>query len=427
MRKPTLWSVKTRYLCSLLFISTTHAASIVAVVPSSSSPIAISPTGFTYVSYTAKNNTSKTLSGLTIDPKYGAGSKPLNVYLSSNSCTNTILTPGASCTFIVAIQGVNQDTELTLMPRTCAYNGTVCSIPLLTNRINVVATKRLPSSTFPVPYAGTFYPIYNAGAGQWLPPNQSPIPPFKRVSAIFVAFAHAYPQQKGAIFDFEKGQPAEPQRLALLVQSARAANPNLKIIISLGWGKKDWTYISNDYQNQANIFVPSVIQFIRTNHLDGLDIDDESIGSSSGFISQAYFDGVIANLRNALNYASLQDNKPYYLTITPAGNNTVPGGLDGTQVDKQNAKSFDLINIQSYFDEEFAKDFLHSLIKIGYPKQQIANGIDTQKSCSPVYPSYISLAGLFNWNMTQDSICANYANTEIIANLVGYYGGLLRY
>lgn len=174
------------------------------------------------------------------------------------------------------------------------------------------------------------------------------MPPFSKVSALFVAFAHTYPYQNGALFTYEAGQPSEPSRLALLVKTARAANPNVKIIISLGWGKNDWSYINNDYIHHANIFVPSVIQFIRTNQLDGLDIDDESIGSSTGSISQEHFDGVIANLRNALNIASLQDKKPYYLTITPAGNNTEPGSIVGTQISKLNSKSFDLINIQSY-------------------------------------------------------------------------------
>lgn len=412
--------MKKYVLFGLLSLSAAQASSIIDVVPASTSPIVISPTGFTYIAYTARNNTSKALSNLTIEPAYGATAN-MNVSLSSNSCTTT-LAAGATCSFAVSLQGMNQPTELTLTPRICVSNRAVCSVPVLNNRIKVVATKKLPSSQFPLPYAGTFYPIYNSGAGQWLPPNQAPIPPFNRVSAIFVAFAHAYPKQNGAIFTYEAGQPDEPARLALLVKSARAGNSNLNIIMSLGWGKKDWAAINNDYVNHANIFVPSAIQFIRSNKLDGIDIDDESIGASSGSISQTNFDGVVANLRNALNYASLQDGKPYYLTITPAGNNDEPGGIENTQVDAQNAKSFDLINIQSYFSEDFARDFFNALVAIGYPKKQIANGIDTEQNCSPLYPPYIGLAGIFNWNMTKDSTCSNFANTVTIANLVGYYG-----
>ena len=104
-------------------------------------------------------------------------------------------------------------------------------------------------------------------------------------------------------------------RLALLSQIARSVNPDIKIIISLGWGKNDWDYINQDYINRANLFVPSVIQFIRSNKLDGIDIDNEEIGGTSGSISQTNFDGVIANLRNALNYASLLSHILHFLTI----------------------------------------------------------------------------------------------------------------
>jgi hypothetical protein len=408
--------------CGLLSLTAAaQAASIVEITPSSSSPIAISPTGSTYVSYSAKNNTSKVLREITIEPGFGITKNALKTSLINTTCTT--LAAGASCSFIVSIQGAGQNSQSSLTPRICAYKGATCSVPVARNRIPITATTSLPSSKFPRPYAGTFYPIYNSGVGQWLPPNQAPFPPFNRVSTILVAFAHVYKQQNGAIFTYERGQTEQSTRLALLVQSARAANSNIKILMSLGWNQNDWGSINTDYVNHANIFVPSVIQFIRTNNLDGIDIDDESIGGTTGSIPQANFDGVIANLKNALNYASLQDGKPYYLTITPAGNNSEPGGIGDTQVDALNAKSFDLINIQTYFDEAWAEEFFDALVALGYPKTQIANGVDVELSnCNPDFPPYIGLAGLFNWNMTRDSTCSNYANTITIANIVGYYG-----
>lgn len=415
------------FLISLLGISTAQAAAIVDIIPSSTSPIALSSTGSTYLTYTITNKTSKTLSSITIEPNYGVSGNPLKIFLNNNSTCNGTLAAGASCTFVTSIQGLNQSITTTLMPRVCAFNGAICSMPILRNRVNVLATRALPDSTFPTPYAGTYYPIYNSGIGEWVPPNQSPIPPFNDVSAVFVAFAHAYPEGNGAVLDYEDTQPDEPARLALLSQSIRTANPNAKILISLGWEHLDWEYINTDYVNNANLFVPSVIAFIRSNQLDGFDIDNEGIGDDgpggTGIISQENFDGVIANLRNALNYASLQDGKPYYLTITPAGNNVSgEGGLTGTQVDALNAPSFNLINIQSYYngDPNFGTNFYNALIGIGYPKKQIANGIDTGVSCSPTYPDYIGLAGMFNWNMTADSACNNYTNTQTIADLVGY-------
>ena len=270
-------------------------------------------------------------------------------------------------------------------------------------------------------YAGTYYPIYNSGVGQWIEPTDSM--PFEKVSMIFAAFAHAYTQGNGAVLAYEQGQPEEPVRLPQLEQVARQKNPRIKILISLGWGHGDWGYIADDYANDANLFVPSVIQFIRDNGVDGLDIDDEDIGvdGETGDISQQAFDGVIANLRQALDAASSADGKQYYLTITPAGNNDDTGGLADTQVDAQNAPMFDLINIQSYFDPKWGLEFLRALKSIHYPPRQIGTGIDTEMTkCAPKFPPYQGLAGLFDWTMSADSICDNFKFTREIARRVGY-------
>jgi chitinase len=269
---------------------------------------------------------------------------------------------------------------------------------------------KMSRAPFPTPYAGTYYPIYNSGVNQYIPPTTDM--PFDKVSAIFVAFAHAYPvgDTGAAELQLEQGQPEEPARLALLTSVARQVNPGIKILISLGWGHNDWTYISNDYTSGANNFPASVVALIRQYQLDGFDIDDESINGSSGSISQPDFDAVIQNLRNALDAASAADGKPYYLTIAPAFGNA--------QVDNTNMSCFDLINAQCYggaFPENFTS--------LGYPLAQIAWGINTE-GCTPDYPDpsqYQGLAGIFNWTMSADSAC-NYKYTQQIASDVGYSG-----
>jgi GH18 family chitinase len=267
-------------------------------------------------------------------------------------------------------------------------------------------------AAFPTPYAGTYYPIYNSGVNQYIPPT--PDMPFNKVSAIFVAFAHAYPigGTSAAELLLEEGQPEEPIRLSGLTSVAREVNPGIKILISLGWGKNDWTYISADYTSRANQFPASVVAFIRQYQLDGFDIDDESINGESGSISQPDFDAVIQNLRSALDSASAADGKPYYLTITPAGGST--------QVDSVNMGCFDLINVQCY-GGSLPNDFTG----LGYPLAQIAWGINTE-GCTPDYPSnsqYQGLAGIFNWTMSADSAC-NYKYTQQIASDVGYSAGM---
>jgi chitinase len=281
-----------------------------------------------------------------------------------------------------------------------------------------ISTPQSPSPA-PVPplhFAGTFYPLYNAGIKQWIEPTAAM--PFERVGEIFAAFAHAYPQGKGATLAFEAGQRDQAQRLRTLVVTARKKNPHVRILISLGWGKRDWTYVSNDYVNQAGFFVPSVVRFVRENDLDGFDIDDEGIGGESGVITQPAFDAVASDLRRALDAAAAKDRKRYYLTITPAGNNDDTGGLRHTQVDAENAADFDWIGIQSYYDQAWGEEFEAELRSAGYPPQRIVPGINTE-DCAPVFPEYAGLGGLFNWTMSADSAC-HFKYTRQIARDVGY-------
>jgi GH18 family chitinase len=266
----------------------------------------------------------------------------------------------------------------------------------------------MSSHAFPTPYAGTYYPIYNSGPNQYIPPT--PEMPFTRVSAIFVAFAHAYPTGigQGAQLQLEEGQPDEPARLQLLGSVARQVNPNIKILISLGWGHNDWTYISDDYTSATNNFSSSVVALIREYGLDGFDIDDEEIGGSSGSISQPDFNAVIQNIRNALDAAGRADGKTYYLTIAPA--------FGTAQITRDNMGNFDLINAQCYGGSTPSQ-----FIELGYPARQVAWGINTE-GCHPTYPrpsEYHGLAGIFNWTMSADSVC-DFRYTRQIASDVGY-------
>lgn len=261
------------------------------------------------------------------------------------------------------------------------------------------------ASPFPTPVAATYYPIYNSGIGQYMVPTLDM--PFNKVSTLFIAFAHTYPKGNGAILTFEDTQPDEINRLPLLVKIAKQVNPKIKLLISLGWEHNDWTYINNDYVNNANQFIPSVIKFIRTYQLDGFDIDDEGINGSSGYIPQENFDAVIKNLKTALDQASEEDKKPYYLTITPA--------FGKANVNTHNMSYFDLINTQNY-GGSYPSDFTG----MGYPAKQIAQGIITD-GCNTKLPTTQEFAGIFSWNMTSDSNC-RYYYTNKIAEIVGYGG-----
>ena len=266
-------------------------------------------------------------------------------------------------------------------------------------------------------YAGTFYPLYNSGPGQWIVPTSSM--PFDKVSDILVAFAHAYPKGKGATLEFEENQPKEAARLAQLEHVARAKNRHIKILVTLGWGHRDWDYIAHDRANKAGLFVPSVIAFLKSNHLDGFDIDDESIGwPDTGTISQHDFDAVVGELRHELDKASAPGHT-FYLVITPAGDSDEPGGIDRTQIDAANVKKFDWINLQTYWSSIWSENMIDALTALKYPRERIAVGVNTER-CHPDFPySYDGLKGIFNWNMSGDSAC-KFTYTKQIATDVGY-------
>ena len=293
-----------------------------------------------------------------------------------------------------------------LIAQTSKFNGIIL-ITFIS--VTVFAFKSFPS-TMTVPQAGSFYPIYNNGTSQYIPPTLTM--PFNKISTLYVAFAHVYPDTKsGAIkLEFEKGHPGqlqESKRLALLVRTAKIVNPNIKIIISLGWGKSpsDWSYISEDYTSGKNNFPKSIVNFIRTNHLDGFDIDDESVFD----ISQANFDTVAGNIKKALNKASWKDNKDYYFTITPA--------FGKANVDTSNMHNFDMVNAQNY-----GGTTEQVFVKLGVPKEKITVGVNSEASCSSQnFPDHKGLAGIFNWSMSADSNCEPSFNiTNAIANDVGY-------
>jgi chitinase len=57
---------------------------------------------------------------------------------------------------------------------------------------------------------------------------------------------------------------------------------------------------------------------------------------------------------------------------------------------------------------------------IKYPLKQIAHGINTE-SRNPNFPRrYRDLGGIFNWDMTADSVCSNFKYTLKIAQDAGY-------
>lgn len=282
----------------------------------------------------------------------------------------------------------------------------------------------------PTPYAGSYYPLYNKGNNQYIVPNK--LMPFKQISAVFAAFAHAYPtsfegdQVTSSALALEAGQPWEPVRLAGLVTTAKAVNSKILVFITLGWGKNDWNFIAADYQNFKRSpentfqFAQSIVDFIRVYQLDGFDIDDENLPGLSGSIDQDSFDGVIYEIRKALDSAGLQDKKTYYLSITPSINGG--NGSDNiAMINNDNIVHFDLINTQNY--DSYGTSYNDFSGFTNAKSSMFAYGINSElgpnEASNLTNDDYKGLAGIFNWTLSADSNY-DYSNTKVIAADVGY-------
>jgi GH18 family chitinase len=248
--------------------------------------------------------------------------------------------------------------------------------------------------------------------------------PFDKVSMVFFAFAHAYPLdrhdwRKGAELRFQDGQPDQAGRVRQVMDIARHVNPKIQFMISLGWQMNDWSYISADYVFGVNNFPASVAKMVRDHGFDGFDIDDEGIGeppvppnpcgSPSGCITQADFNGVVANIRRSLDGTVRRGAQPPFLSITPASG--------AGHVSKENVPNFDLFNPQTY-----AWSRPSNFTALGALPKQVSWGINTEEP-SVVYPSpsdYAGLAGIFNWSFSADSANHQFRYTARIAKDVGY-------
>ena len=104
----------------------------------------------------------------------------------------------------------------------------------------------------------------------------------------------------------------------------------MKFIISLGWGRDDF---SNGAQNPSE-FASSVGGIVEENDLDGFDIDFESDS-----IEPEAFRAVSHALRAELDGRAAPMGKPLYLTITPA-----ELSIDLAIVDQY----YDYVQMQSY-------------------------------------------------------------------------------
>lgn len=224
--------------------------------------------------------------------------------------------------------------------------------------------------------------------------------PFQDCNLLILAFVHTMQKNGIYIADFTNGRddpnyPAKPgdmdiDRVKLVVKTARAKNPSLKILVSLGWGNNDAGLAAQT----PGPFADSVRAIVQTLGLDGLDIDYESTDvTASQMLTLAQM------IR--LSLSKVTPKRDIVLTITPAQTD----GLDTSVL-----KAFTYTMPQSYdHGGGISPDWFIQQLG-GYDR--IVYGLNSEgyigESDNPVKFAELAkknrAAGIFAWRLDNDSV-----------------------
>jgi GH18 family chitinase len=224
--------------------------------------------------------------------------------------------------------------------------------------------------------------------------------PFDACDLLLLAFVHALEQDGSYVAGFTNWRdndfPLDPadtdaERVRLIVATARAKNPQLPILISLGWGTND----AGNAASTPHAFAASVAAIVEDFDLDGFDIDFESTSvEPSALLTLAQ------ELRQSLGSGS--SGRSRIMTITPAQED----GLDAAVLE-----TFDYVMPQTYDHggngttaDWFAAE-LGSYAKIVFglnSEGHIGQSDDPNKFASEAKKN--GAAGIFAWRLDNDSL-----------------------
>jgi hypothetical protein len=216
--------------------------------------------------------------------------------------------------------------------------------------------------------------------------------PFDKTNLLIIAFVHTYEEHGNYVADYENARGSvtnihsgedDLARIDRLVKTARAKNPDIKILLSLGWGEK-----SNDVGNAAktpDVFAASVKALIERHSLDGFDIDYESVN-----VTPDKMLSLTKSLRNALTSDKI-------MTITPAEKTSLTSEILGY---------FDFVMPQTYGGNPNS-DLAQDLKKLLHSYSKIVFGLSSEASNDPtVYARTAKdnkAAGIFAWRLDTDA------------------------
>ena len=176
---------------------------------------------------------------------------------------------------------------------------------------------------------------------------------YQAVDMLFICFAataatgaNTIPSGDGSSYTLQMGASSHPGGLTnqdymnYVLRDARAANPNIKFMMTLLWGDEDTLakiFSNSNYSDQQNAenFAANLLAYLEYYDLDGFDIDWESP------LSDGTSENQMTLLLSAIGAQfQKQTGKKYYLTLSPATSTN----LDGAAVNA----NVDFLNLQLY-------------------------------------------------------------------------------
>ncbi len=168
----------------------------------------------------------------------------------------------------------------------------------------------------------------------------------QKLTHINYAFAEI---EDGRVASYIDNDPTNFQ----VLDSLRAENPDLKILISVGgWARSTFFSDAALTEESRQIFAESAVEFMKRYNLDGVDLDWEYPGhSGDGNVYRAVdkrnFTLMLKTLRAHLDDQAVEDGReddPYLLTIATGASKSY---LDRTEMHKAH-QYLDFINVMTY-------------------------------------------------------------------------------
>ena len=233
--------------------------------------------------------------------------------------------------------------------------------------------------------------------------------PFEVCNLLILAFVHTQERDGKQVPVFtdwrDDDKPAgsgdkDEDRVRLVVETARKKNPQIKILISLGWGRGNDVYCAT---RTPVPFAQSVAAIVHKHELDGFDIDYESVDER---VKPSEVLELAQQIKSALG--NLTPARDMIMTITP--------GQPLVGLDKSVLETFTYVMPQTYWhggDGTTADpyiDLLESTERIVYGVNAEGYLDDPDHWNRPDCPQHAAAsarsvaAGIFAWRLDNNSL-----------------------